>query len=131
MTGFEIAAFYIALNCLIFLVLTFRVIGVRRSEKISLGDKDNSNLRKRIRSQANFAETAPIALIGLLALAALNATNIALHMFGAALTLGRLLHSHGMMGKNAIGTGRPLGMVFTTLVIFGQAIFILYLIFLN
>ena len=131
MTGFEIAGLYIALNALLFVWLTLRVIAVRRRERISLGDSDNSNLRKRIRSQANFAETAPLALIGLLALAALQAAPLALHLFGGGLTLGRLLHSHGMMQKAAIGPARPVGMLMTLLVIVGQAIYLAYLIIMT
>jgi len=129
MQGYEIAALYIALNSLIFLFLTFRIIAVRRRERISLGDNEDRNLRKRIRSQANFTETTPIALIGLLALASLGAAGLALHILGASLTVGRLIHAHGMMGRGAIGAGRPLGMVLTTLVIFAQAAYLLYLIF--
>jgi len=131
MTLFEIVGLYVALNAILFVWLTLRVVAVRRREKISLGDNEDSNLRKRIRSQANFTETAPIALIGLLALAALGAANWALHFFGAALTIGRGLHGYGMMGKNAVGPGRPLGMLMTLLVVLGQALYLAYLIFVT
>ncbi len=129
MTHLEIFALYVALNALLFAFLTFRVIVVRRGERVSLGDNDDGNLRKRIRAQANFTETAPIGLLGLGALALLNANNILMHIFGAGLLIGRCLHAHGMMGKNAVGAGRPLGMMLTLLAIIGQAAYLFYLIF--
>ena len=131
MTLFEIVGLYVALNAILFVWLTLRVIAVRRRERISLGDNDDSNLRKRIRSQANFTETAPIALIGLLTLAALSAPPILLHIFGISLTAGRLCHSHGMMQRGAIGSARPIGMLLTLFTIFGEALSIAYLILTN
>lgn len=131
MTLFEIAGLYIALNAILFFWLTARVILVRRRDKISLGDNDDRDLRIRIRSQGNFAETAPMAMIGLIAIAALSGSPLMLHLFGGLFFLGRLLHAHGMMQKHAIGSGRPIGMMMTGLVILGQAFYILYLIFMT
>ncbi len=131
MEHFEIAGLYIALNCIIFFWLTARVILKRRKEKVSLGDNDDSDLRKLIRSHGNFSETAPMAMIGLLAIAALNGVALFMHIFGGAFILGRLLHAHGMMQTRAIGTGRPVGMMVSGLVILGQALYIIYLLFMT
>ncbi len=128
MSHLEIFGLYLALNLILFVWLTGRVIVVRRSHKISLGDNEDNNLRKRIRSQANFAETAPLALIGLLTLAFFQIPVWCLHLFGGALTLGRICHAHGMLQRGAIGAGRPLGMVMTLLVILAEAFYILYLV---
>ncbi len=126
MSHFETFGLYLALSMLIFAFLTFRVIAVRRGQRISLGDGDDNNLRKRIRSQANFVECTPLAMLGLLTLAFLQVPILAIHIFGAAFLLGRLLHAHGMMQKGAIGAGRPLGMMITLLVVLGEALYILY-----
>ena len=40
---------YAALATLLFVFLSFRVIGMRRGEKISLGDGSNKEMGKRIR----------------------------------------------------------------------------------
>ena len=126
MSHFEAFGLYLALTLLIFTVLTLRIVVVRRGHRISLGDGDDKNLRKRIRSHGNFAETAPLALLGLLTLAFLQVPIILIHIFGAAYIIGRLAHAHGMMQRGAIGPGRPLGMVITLSVILGEALTILY-----
>ena len=127
MTLFEIVGTYIALNAIIFVWLTVRVIKVRFKDQVSLGDNDDSNLRKRIRTHGNFTETVPMALIGLIALAMLSAPPFVLHIFGAGLTIGRLLHCHGMMQKGAIGRGRVIGMLMTLFVILGQALSLIHI----
>ena len=94
-----------------------------------MGDNENKNLAQRIRAQANFTETTPIALISLIGLAILDAPVLWIHGLGASFTLGRLLHCHGMMGKNAVGTGRVVGMLLTVGVILIQAALLLWMIF--
>lgn len=113
MTSFQIVALYLALNLILTPILMFRVGQIRIKEKISLGDGDSPALLARIRAHANFTETAPFALIGLIALAMMNAHSIALHIFGAAFFIGRLAHVHGMAQKAANGKGRVIGTLLT------------------
>lgn len=129
MTLFEIVAFYVALNSLLLIILSFRVGQVRIKEKVSLGDGGHSQLQARVRAQGNYIEYAPMALIGLFVIASLNAAPIALHIFGAGFLIARLLHASGMESKNALGKGRPIGMIMTVLTLLGQAGYILFLIF--
>lgn len=126
MTTFQIVALYVALNMILAPILMYRVGQVRISEKINLGDGGNALLNSRIRAHGNFIENAPLALLGLLALAMLNAAPIALHIFGAAFFIGRVFHALGMAEK--FGQGRMVGTLTALLVYFGQAIYILYLI---
>ena len=63
-----VTALYAALLSIIFLVLAVRVIQVRRSEKIAIGDGGSAILTRRMRVHSNFAEYVPMALV-LLALA--------------------------------------------------------------
>ena len=107
----------------------FRVGQIRIKDNISLGDGDNPALLARIRAHANFTETAPIALIGLIVLAMMNARTIALHIFGAAFFIGRLAHAHGMAQKAANGKGRIIGTLLTLGTFFGSAIYLLILVF--
>jgi len=129
MTTFQIVAFYIALNLILAPVLMFRVGQIRIKEKISIGDGNSPALMARIRAHGNYTETAPFALIGLIALAMLSAPSIALHLFGAIFLLGRLLHAHGMAQKNANGKGRFYGTLMTLFTFVGTAIYLLWLIF--
>lgn len=129
MTLFQIVALYVALHLILAPILMFRVGQIRLKEKVSLGDGGNPLLNARIRAHGNYIETAPLALIGLLALAMLNAPPFLLHIFGAAFLIGRLLHAHGMAQEQANGRGRGLGAILTLLTYIGTAVSILYLIF--
>lgn len=128
---FEIAALYIALNLLLAPVLMMRVGKVRVASKVSLGDGGDAKLLSRIRAHANFTETAPFALIGLLALAHLDANAVALHVIGAGFTFGRIAHAHGMAQDNSLGKGRTIGALLSLLTFLGIAFYALYLIFVG
>jgi len=129
MTLFQIVALYVALHLVLAPLLMFRVGQVRLKEKVSLGDGNSPALFARIRAHGNYVETAPFALIGLFALAMMNAHPIALHIFGAVFLLGRILHAHGMAQKGSMGKGRVTGMMMTLFTFFGTALYLLWLIF--
>jgi len=129
MTSFQIVALYVALNLLLALLLTMRVSKQRMAKKVSIGDGDNPDLLASIRTHANFTETSPFVLIGLIALAMMGAHHFVLHIFGAGFLLGRILHMHGMAQSKSNGTGRGLGALLTMLIILSQAIYLLYLVF--
>lgn len=129
MTTFQIVALYVALHLILTPILMFRVGQVRIKEKISLGDGDNPALFARIRAHGNYVETAPFALIGLVALAMMGANSIGLHLFGAVFLIGRILHAHGMDQKGSMGKGRVVGTMMTLFTFFGTALYLLYLIF--
>ena len=127
MTTFGIVGFYIALNMLLAPILMFRVGQVRIGKKINMGDGGDKLMLSRIRAHGNFTENAPLTLLGLVALAFLGAHPIALHIFGAAFFIGRILHAIGMSGNFVMG--RVIGTLTTLLVYFGQALYILFLVF--
>lgn len=131
MTLFEIVAFYIALNLLLLPLLMLRVGQKRMSQKVSLGDGGDTFLLARIRAHGNYIETAPMALIGLIAMAMLSAHPMLLHAFGAIFTIGRIAHAHGMAQKDALGKGRPIGAVLTLLTFVGMGFFLLYKVLLG
>lgn len=127
MTLFQIVALYIALNLLLAPILMYRVGQVRLGKKINLGDGGDDLMLSRIRAHGNFTENAPLALLGLIGLAMLSAHPIALHIFGAAFFIGRVLHAMGMAGS--FGQGRLVGTMLTLLTFIGQAAYLLFLIF--
>jgi uncharacterized membrane protein YecN with MAPEG domain len=57
----------------------------------------------------------------------LSAHPIALHIFGAAFFIGRILHAMGM--AKTFGQGRLVGTLLTLLTFLGQAGYILFLVF--
>lgn len=127
MTLFQIVALYIALNLLLAPLLMYRVGQIRLGKKINLGDGGDDLMLSRIRAHGNFTENAPLALLGLVGLAMLGAHPIALHIFGAAFFIGRILHAMGMAGS--FGQGRLVGTLLTLLTFLGQAAYLLFLIF--
>ena len=108
-----IPALYAAPLTILFIVLSFRVIFVRRSHQVSMGDAGDKELSKRIRVHANFAEYAPLALI-LLGVAELSKSSIyVLHAMGVLLLIGRAFHAYGMSQTPQIMALRASGMVIT------------------
>ncbi|WP_439532742.1 MAPEG family protein [Polymorphobacter sp.] len=82
---------------LIFFWLSMRVVRVRLSSKVSLGDGGDSVLLGRIRAHANFAEYVPFLLVLLLAIElSLKATPNTLWLAALALPVVRLAHAIGM-----------------------------------
>ena len=111
MTASAAIALYTGLNVLIILALIWQVIGHRRREKITLGDGGFPPLIRAIRAHANATEVAPIALIGLIAMAMANAPLWAIHVGGLSLTLGRALHAYGLSRDEGASFGRMVGMI--------------------
>ncbi len=113
----SITSFYAGLLALLFLVLSARVIFYRRRHRLSLGDTGDKALLKRMRVQANCAEYVPIAVILLLVLELGAATPLLLHLLGASLLFGRILHAYGLGSTPQNLVARQIGMVLTLLVI--------------
>ncbi|GGE30447.1 hypothetical protein GCM10011367_00980 [Marinicauda pacifica] len=116
MTALHAAALYIGLNLLILLFIGFRVSIVRRRLKVNIGTGGFAEMERAVRTHANGAEWVPAALLGLLALALVNAPASAIHVFGAALTLARLAHAYGLSTSDAATPGRFIGSLGTLLV---------------
>ena len=110
----RITALYAALLTALYLALTFRIIVMRRSDRIDLGDADDPLLRRRLRGHANFAEYAPLGLVllGLLELGGWNAG--LLHLLGLMLLAGRAAHAWSFSVAELRLRSRTLGMVLTT-----------------
>ena len=122
MNLFPITSIYAALAGLLLLTLAWRVVAVRRRERIGLGDGQNRDLDRRIRIHANAVEYVPIALI-LLALAeAAGTAALAVHAAGATLIIARVLHAVGLTQSPGHSYGRFLGVLLTWLVIAGLSL---------
>lgn len=117
-----VTALYASLLALIFLYLSFRVIGLRRSLKVGLGDGGEDLLVKATRIHANFSEYIPLALILLACYEVSSAGSLWVHVFGATLVVGRILHAIGLTKSVGISSPRIVGMSLTFLVLFILAI---------
>ena len=91
----QITALYAGLLTPLFFILTFRVIGARRSAQVVLGDGEDPKLQRRIRVHANFAEYVPLALILMACAESVKTPAVLLHAIGVVLLLARVSHAYG------------------------------------
>jgi uncharacterized membrane protein YecN with MAPEG domain len=115
-----ISSLYAALFALLIVWLSLRVIKLRRTKKVRLGDGGEPELQIAIRAQGNATEYIPISLI-LLVLLELNGAHMALvHFGGIAVLAGRLLHARGLLTESL--RYRVLGMQVTIFTLIGLAL---------
>ena len=117
-----ITALYAGLLGLLMLVLSFRVVAVRRATAIGLGDGGNALLLSRIRIHGHFTEYVPLALVLMLLLEINGTTATWLHGLGIALLAGRLAHAQGLETSAGVTPGRLIGNMLTWGVILVAAI---------
>jgi hypothetical protein len=98
---------------LLFVWLSLRVVMVRQSAKVLIGDGGDALLLSRIRAHANFAEYVPIILLLMLAIElSLKTTPRALMLVAFALPTVRLAHALGM-GMTGTNLPRAIGILGT------------------
>jgi uncharacterized membrane protein YecN with MAPEG domain len=81
---------------LLFLVLSWRVVQARVSEKVAMGDGGSDLLITRMRTHANFTEYVPLILVMMGFLEATGANRVAISIMGVALVAVRIAHAIGM-----------------------------------
>lgn len=108
-----ITPIYAVLLSIIFLVLSARVIVARRTLKIAYGSGDDRDTEAAIRAQSNWSEYVPICLILLLLAELQGVAGLWLHLSGAILLVGRVLHGYGMGFNRKFFQGRVYGTALT------------------
>lgn len=102
-----------ALLTIIFIRLSFAVIGLRTKNKVGLGNGGNEELERAIRAQGNFAEYVPFGLILIACLELNGAPWWLVAIPGITLITGRLIHAKGINVPPPDFSKRILGMKFT------------------
>ncbi|MDP1666402.1 MAG: MAPEG family protein [Methylobacter sp.] len=115
-----ITSIYASLSALLIVKLTLAVIKLRRKNRVSVGDGGNEELQLAIRAHSNAVEYIPVTLMLLLTLELNGAPRILIHILGAALLIGRILHAMGLPAKDF--KKRVLGMQITIYLLIGLAI---------
>lgn len=123
-----ITGVYAGLLGLLIIGLAGRVVGLRRSRKVSLGDGDDAALGRAIRTHANATEYVPTALLLVLLLELNGASALLLHCLGSALVIARGLHAWGLARTGGLSFGRYYGTLVTWLVMVGAAGCNIYLV---
>ena len=98
---------------IIFIKLSFAVIGLRRKNKVGLGSGGHEDLERAIRAQGNFAEYVPFGIILIACLELNGAPWWLVALPGVALIIGRLFHARGINTPPPDFSKRVLGMKFT------------------
>lgn len=97
--------------------LSFNVIRLRRKHQISVGDGGNTELQTAQGAQSNAVEYLPVSLILLFYLEFNGGDAWLIHLAGAALMTGRVIHAHGLLNDSM--RRRVLGMQITVYVLVG------------
>lgn len=113
----EVTALFAGILGLIFFGLTIRIIYIRRTNKIALGDGGHQSLAKAIRAHSNFIEYVPIVLVLFTLLEFRGAEDFLLYCLGTLLVIGRLLHAYGISQVDENYRYRVSGMVLTNIVL--------------
>jgi uncharacterized membrane protein YecN with MAPEG domain len=116
---------YAAALAAMFVVVSIRVIALRRSSKLPLGFQGDIALERRVRVQGNFSEYVPIALLLMAFVELRGSAPWLLHAMGLVLVAGRLSHAYGVSQIKESFAFRVSGMAMTFTVILTAAMAIL------
>ena len=111
-TAPQAAAFWTALLLILMVVLAFRVINQRRKNQVLLGDGGHDSLVVAGRTFGNAAEYIPAGIAALVLLTVLHSSIYVIHLIGAILFVGRLIHAFSL-STTKLTLGRMVGMVLT------------------
>lgn len=95
MMAVKITALYTAILAIFFICISFKVSMTRGKYKILIGDGDNLDMYRIMRTHSNFIEYTPIFLILLLMLESMNLEKLGLNTLGTLFLLGRVFHYLG------------------------------------
>jgi uncharacterized membrane protein YecN with MAPEG domain len=117
---------YAAALAAMFVVVSIRVIALRRSSKLPLGFQGDIALERRVRVQGNFSEYVPIALLLMAFVELRGSAPWLLHAMGLVLVAGRLSHAYGVSQAKESFAFRVSGMAmtFTVILTAGMAILV-------
>ena len=108
----HITLIYGGLLGLLFLLLSFWVVKRRAQFKVMIGEGEAPEMLSAIRAHGNFAEYVPLTILlrALCELAGVGA--LWLHLGGALLLVGRILHAIGIQIPKAPNKPRLFGTLF-------------------
>jgi uncharacterized membrane protein YecN with MAPEG domain len=116
---------YAGLLVLLFVLLSVRVVNIRR-RGIVFGDNGDVSVTRVVRAQANFAEYVPLALLMMGFLEASRFSIYVLHALGLTLVIARLAHASALSFGWQPRAGRVAGAALTFIVLLIEAFLCLY-----
>ena len=125
---FAVTPLYAALLGLLLLVLGLNVTRLRRRHNVLTGDGGRDDVARAMRVQANFVEYVPLTLLLLFMLEMSRQPVWLLHLLGAALFVGRVLHAWGYLLTPRLTFGRAVGICLTWIVLAVTAVWLLLVV---
>lgn len=116
---------YASLIALLFVALSVRTLRLRRRFAVAVGPGGEPELERAIRAHGNFAEYVPIALLLIYFLEIGSEQTLWIHVLGASLLIGRMVHAYGISRVRENLAFRVFGMAITFTVIVGAAVALL------
>lgn len=89
-------ALYAALLVVVYIVLSVRIIRLRRRLRVAIGNGDQPLLTRATRAHGNFAEYVPLSLLMIHFLEIQTGNGWWIHALGMALLVGRISHAYGV-----------------------------------
>jgi uncharacterized membrane protein YecN with MAPEG domain len=109
----KILPVYAAILGLFFIFLSFRIIRLRRTLKVAVGDAGHPELIRAIRAHANFAEYVPLCLFLIFLAEQQNSHLLVIHGLCLTLLTARLTHAYGVSHQKEDFRFRVTGMMMT------------------
>jgi len=98
---------------ILYIVLAFRVIRIRRQARVEIGDGGARDLLRRIRVHSNAAEYIPLGLLTMGLAESQGAFSWLVAAIGATLLTGRIAHAYALSQEPHILRMRVAGMMLT------------------
>ncbi|BDU39820.1 MAPEG family protein [Vibrio nigripulchritudo] len=126
-----ITGIYLSILTFVYITLSARTITARKQTKIAVGAGESKKLLRASRAHANFAEYVPLTIILLFAIEYLDGNGYFLHIAGALLVLGRVVHAYGISQLKEQLNFRVFGMLCTFICMALSSCYLLYLSLVN
>ena len=111
----------LAAQALLFVLLSLRVIQLRLSRKVGIGDGGDRDLKRAIRVHGNWVEWVPLTLLLLLVADLRGSPPAWIAGLGATLLVARLGHVLGLTRSVGLSVGRSGGIFLNVSVILAAA----------
>jgi uncharacterized protein len=120
------AALWTGLNLILLLVLSVRVVRLRRRHGVEIGDGGRTDLGLAVRAFGNASEYVPAAIGAIAVLALVGAPVLLVHAAGLMLFAGRLSHAFGLSRSGEASMPRAAGVVLTWLAYILSAVALIF-----
>jgi uncharacterized membrane protein YecN with MAPEG domain len=122
----QAAALWAGLCLLLMMVLSVLVVRQRQTHRVPIGEGGIESVQRASRAFGNAAEYIPAGLAVLALMTLVGAPPLTLHLAGATLFVGRLIHAVGLSRSVGPSMARVGGMVITYLFLLCAAVTLIF-----